>query len=54
MEALPEDLRVAVSASQQSQASQPPMYTPPSVEDIDPEFLAALPPDIQAKVLAQQ
>ena len=41
-------------ASQQSQPAQPPTYTAPSVEDIDPEFLAALPPDIQAEVLAQQ
>ncbi|KAL0399110.1 UNVERIFIED_CONTAM: E3 ubiquitin-protein ligase UPL1 [Sesamum radiatum] len=31
-----------------------PTYAPPTVEDIDPEFLAALPPDIQAEVLAQQ
>ncbi|KNA23829.1 hypothetical protein SOVF_020560 [Spinacia oleracea] len=54
LEALPEDLRAEVLASQQSQSAQPPTYTPPSVEDIDPEFLAALPPDIQAEVLAQQ
>lgn len=54
LEALPEDLRAEVLASQQSQPAQPPTYTPPSVEDIDPEFLAALPPDIQAEVLAQQ
>ncbi|KAJ7561891.1 hypothetical protein O6H91_03G045900 [Diphasiastrum complanatum] len=53
LEALPEDLRAEVLASQQTRpfraADQPP---PPA--DIDPEFLAALPPDIQAEVLAQQ
>ncbi|GMH25044.1 hypothetical protein Nepgr_026887 [Nepenthes gracilis] len=54
LDALPEDLRAEVLASQQSQSAQPPAYTPPSVDDIDPEFLAALPPDIQAEVLAQQ
>ncbi|XP_006474874.1 E3 ubiquitin-protein ligase UPL1 isoform X2 [Citrus sinensis] len=54
LEALPEDLRAEVLASQQSQSVQPPTYTPPSADDIDPEFLAALPPDIQAEVLAQQ
>lgn len=54
LDALPEDLRAEVLASQQSQSVQPPTYSPPSVEDIDPEFLAALPPDIQAEVLAQQ
>ena len=54
LEALPEDLRAEVLASQQAQPVQPPAYAPPSVDDIDPEFLAALPPDIQAEVLAQQ
>ncbi|KAL9235242.1 hypothetical protein vseg_010019 [Gypsophila vaccaria] len=54
LEALPEDLRAEVLASQQSQSARPPTYIPPSVEDIDPEFLAALPTDIQAEVLAQQ
>lgn len=54
LEALPEDLRAEVLASQQAQSIQPPTYTPPSADDIDPEFLAALPPDIQAEVLAQQ
>lgn len=54
LEALPEDLRAEVLASQQAQPVQPPSYVPPSVDDIDPEFLAALPPDIQAEVLAQQ
>ncbi|XP_054777632.1 E3 ubiquitin-protein ligase UPL1-like [Prosopis cineraria] len=54
LEALPEDLRAEVLASQQAQSVQPPAYAPSSVEDIDPEFLAALPPDIQAEVLAQQ
>ncbi|KAF5727902.1 E3 ubiquitin-protein ligase UPL1 isoform X1 [Tripterygium wilfordii] len=54
LEALPEDLRAEVLASQQAQSVQPPSYVSPSVDDIDPEFLAALPPDIQAEVLAQQ
>ncbi|GKV44584.1 hypothetical protein SLEP1_g51748 [Rubroshorea leprosula] len=54
LEALPEDLRDEVLASQQAQSVQPPTYVPPSVDDIDSEFLAALPPDIQAEVLAQQ
>ncbi|KAI4297837.1 hypothetical protein L6164_037702 [Bauhinia variegata] len=54
LEALPEDLRAEVLASQQAQSIQPPTFAPPSAEDIDPEFLAALPPDIQAEVLAQQ
>ncbi|CAL5213878.1 unnamed protein product [Lathyrus oleraceus] len=54
LEALPEDLRAEVLASQQAQSIQPSVYAPPSGEDIDPEFLAALPPDIQAEVLAQQ
>ncbi|KAK6947097.1 HUWE1/Rev1, ubiquitin binding region [Dillenia turbinata] len=54
LEALPEDLRAEVLASQQAQSITAPTYAPPSAEDIDPEFLAALPPDIQAEVLAQQ
>lgn len=54
LEALPDDLRAEVLASQQAQSVQAPAYAPPSVDDIDPEFLAALPPDIQAEVLAQQ
>lgn len=54
LEALPEDLRAEVLASQQAQPVQPPTYVPPSADEIDPEFLAALPPDIQAEVLAQQ
>ncbi|KAJ4975986.1 hypothetical protein NE237_001092 [Protea cynaroides] len=54
LEALPEDLRAEVLASQQAQSVQAPTFVPPSAEDIDPEFLAALPPDIQAEVLAQQ
>ncbi|KAK6934616.1 HUWE1/Rev1, ubiquitin binding region [Dillenia turbinata] len=54
LEALPEDLRAEVLASQQAQSVTAPTYAPPSAEDIDPEFLAALPPDIQAEVLAQQ
>ncbi|XAR67356.1 Ubiquitin--protein ligase [Bertholletia excelsa] len=54
LEALPEDLRAEVLASQQAQSAQAPTYAPPTADDIDPEFLAALPPDIQAEVLAQQ
>ncbi|WOH00170.1 hypothetical protein DCAR_0519528 [Daucus carota subsp. sativus] len=57
LEALPEDLRAEVLASQQAQPTQPvpaPTYEQPTAEEIDPEFLAALPPDIQAEVLAQQ
>ncbi|KAK2997133.1 hypothetical protein RJ639_026658, partial [Escallonia herrerae] len=54
LEALPEDLRAEVLASQQTLPAQAPTYAPPTAEDIDPEFLAALPPDIQAEVLAQQ
>ncbi|WOL17494.1 E3 ubiquitin-protein ligase [Canna indica] len=57
LEALPEDLRAEVLASQQASrptpATQAATYPPPT-EEIDPEFLAALPPDIQAEVLAQQ
>ncbi|XP_010552364.1 PREDICTED: E3 ubiquitin-protein ligase UPL1-like isoform X2 [Tarenaya hassleriana] len=53
LEALPEDLRAEVLASQQAQSVQPPAYAPLPVDDIDPEFLAALPPDIQVEVLAQ-
>nr|XP_043618820.1 E3 ubiquitin-protein ligase UPL1 [Erigeron canadensis] len=54
LEALPEDLRAEVLASQQAQST--PVANGPSdvSEDIDPEFLAALPPDIQAEVLSQQ
>lgn len=54
LEALPEDLRAEVLASQQARSAPNPTYAPPSAEDIDPEFLAALPPEIQAEVLAQQ
>ncbi|ONK82067.1 uncharacterized protein A4U43_C01F35780 [Asparagus officinalis] len=54
LEALPEDLRAEVLASQQAQPAQTSAYAPPPAEEIDPEFLAALPPDIQAEVLAQQ
>lgn len=54
LEALPEDLRAEVLASQQSQHSDPSTYTPPTADEIDPEFLAALPLDIQAEVMAQQ
>ncbi|XP_040383322.1 E3 ubiquitin-protein ligase UPL1-like isoform X1 [Oryza brachyantha] len=54
LEALPEDLRAEVLASQQNRAAPTASYTPPAAEEIDPEFLAALPPEIQAEVLAQQ
>ena len=54
LEALPEELRTEVLASQQNQAAQPTNNQPPATEEIDPEFLAALPPDIKAEVLAQQ
>ncbi|KAL3688671.1 hypothetical protein R1sor_014980 [Riccia sorocarpa] len=54
LEALPEDLRAEVLASQQTQSVRAASQPPPPAEDIDPEFLAALPPDIQAEVLAQQ
>lgn len=54
LEALPDDLRAEVLASQQAQSTRTSTYAPPDAEDIDPEFLAALPPDIQAEVLAQQ
>ncbi|KAF6153803.1 hypothetical protein GIB67_001036 [Kingdonia uniflora] len=54
LEALPEDLRAEVLASQQTRSVQTAAYVPPPAEDIDPEFLAALPPEIQAEVLAQQ
>ncbi|CAL5075279.1 unnamed protein product [Urochloa decumbens] len=54
LEALPEDLRAEVLASQQNRSAPAASYTPPAAEEIDPEFLAALPPDIQAEVLAQQ
>uniref|UniRef100_A0A0D9XBN6 HECT-type E3 ubiquitin transferase n=1 Tax=Leersia perrieri TaxID=77586 RepID=A0A0D9XBN6_9ORYZ len=54
LEALPEDLRAEVLASQQNRATPTASYTPPVAEEIDPEFLAALPPEIQAEVLAQQ
>lgn len=54
LEALPEDLRAEVLASQQNRSAPAASYTPPAAEEIDPEFLAALPPDIQSEVLAQQ
>ncbi|XP_020586141.1 E3 ubiquitin-protein ligase UPL1-like isoform X2 [Phalaenopsis equestris] len=54
LEALPDDLRAEVLASQQVQSAGTSTYAPPAAEEIDPEFLAALPPDIQAEVLAQQ
>jgi E3 ubiquitin-protein ligase HUWE1 len=53
LEAIPEDLRAEVLASQYAQPVPAANYGPPA-EEIDPEFLAALPPDIQAEVLAQQ
>jgi Ubiquitin binding region/UBA/TS-N domain len=62
LEALPEDLRAEVLASQQGRqagGSVGPAETDAAIagdaaEEIDPEFLAALPPDLQAEVLAQQ
>ncbi|KAJ8645550.1 hypothetical protein MRB53_007298 [Persea americana] len=54
LDALPEELRVEVLSTQQSQATQLSNDQPQYAEDIDPEFLAALPPDIRAEVLAQQ
>ncbi|KAI3769136.1 hypothetical protein L6452_00236 [Arctium lappa] len=54
LEALPEDLRAEVLASQQVQSTPALAVSPAVADDIDPEFLAALPPDIQAEVLAQQ
>ena len=54
LEALPEDLRAEVLASQQVQSTRAANYAPPPAEEIDPEFLAALPLDIQAEFLAQQ
>ena len=54
LEALPEELRIEVLASQQNQPAQPTNNQPVATEEIDPEFLAALPPDIQVEVLAQQ
>ncbi|KAJ1697814.1 hypothetical protein LUZ63_006326 [Rhynchospora breviuscula] len=62
LEALPEDLRAEVLASQQArqaggsgvQAEAATDTAGDAADEIDPEFLAALPPDIQAEVLAQQ
>eukprot|EP01018_Ginkgo_biloba_P030617 Gb_17424 [translate_table: standard] len=54
LEALPEELRTEVLASQENHVTQTVTDHLPTAEDIDPEFLAALPPDIQAEVLAQQ
>eukprot|EP00252_Welwitschia_mirabilis_P007759 TRINITY_DN1943_c0_g1_i1.p1 TRINITY_DN1943_c0_g1~~TRINITY_DN1943_c0_g1_i1.p1 ORF type:complete len:3671 (+),score=717.88 TRINITY_DN1943_c0_g1_i1:355-11367(+) len=54
LEALPDDLRAEVLASQQVRSAGASNYAPPTADDIDPEFLAALPPEIQAEVLAQQ
>lgn len=54
LEALPEELRAEVLASQQARSTPEPDLSSVVAEDIDPEFLAALPPEIQAEVLAQQ
>ncbi|EFJ18137.1 ubiquitin-protein ligase, UPL1 [Selaginella moellendorffii] len=56
LEALPEDLRAEVLASQQNQSSRNNVenHPTPPTEEIDPEFLAALPPELQAEVLEQQ
>ncbi|GKF83946.1 E3 ubiquitin protein ligase UPL1-like protein [Tanacetum coccineum] len=54
LEALPEDLRAKVLASQQARSTPAPAVSSLVAEDIDLEFLAARPLDIQAEVLAQQ
>ncbi|XP_078171361.1 E3 ubiquitin-protein ligase UPL1-like [Carex rostrata] len=62
LEALPEDLRAEVLASQQGrqaggsvgEAETGAGIAGDAADEIDPEFLAALPPDLQAEVLAQQ
>ncbi|GJS94169.1 UDP-glucose 6-dehydrogenase 1-like protein [Tanacetum coccineum] len=54
LEALPEDFRAEVLASQQARSIPAPAVSSFVAEDIDPEFLAALPLDIQAEVLTQQ
>lgn len=54
LDALPEELRVEVLSTQQSQTTQLSNDQPQYAGDIDPEFLAALPPDIREEVLAQQ
>ncbi|RZC86702.1 hypothetical protein C5167_030051 [Papaver somniferum] len=43
-----------VLSAQQGQVAQPLNAQSENENDIDPEFLAALPPDIPAEVLAQQ
>ena len=40
LEALPEELRTWVLASQQNQVAQPTNNQPPATEEIDPEVLA--------------
>jgi len=54
LEALPEDLRAEVLSSRQNQVAETSNDQPQNDGDIDPEFLAALPPDIREEVLAQQ
>ncbi|TQD73794.1 hypothetical protein C1H46_040671 [Malus baccata] len=49
-----EELRAEVLSAQQGQAAPQTNAEPQNAGDIDPEFLAALPPDIRAEVLAQQ
>ncbi|TQD93583.1 hypothetical protein C1H46_020791 [Malus baccata] len=46
--------RQSVLSAQQGQAAPQSNAEPQNAGDIDPEFLAALPPDIRAEVLAQQ
>ena len=41
-------------ATSQQQPESQPEEPPDEMEGIDPEFIAALPPDIQAEVLEQQ
>ncbi|GJW60780.1 E3 ubiquitin protein ligase UPL2-like protein [Tanacetum coccineum] len=47
-------LPLANRLTEQGQVAQPPNIGPQNDGDIDPEFLAALPPAIRADVLAQQ
>nr|GFA76498.1 E3 ubiquitin-protein ligase UPL2-like [Tanacetum cinerariifolium] len=50
LDALPEKLRFEVVSGRQGQVAQPPNIKPQNDGDIDPEFLALLPPAIRADV----